>query len=207
MVVDKGENTLITHRIIYIASTLGLAVSLSGCQTTTAETDFDASEAFANAMIERVDLLSGTVDVPTSGSAAYSGYIFLNEIDDPTELGAIGELDLTAKFGAASGSQVTGTASNFESVTGDVFDGTLAVTNGTVSSGFGGGFSADLDGTMTWTDEVYVVDGQMNADFAGDTNAGQPAGLDGTIQGSLSITVGANPTESFPLVGNFVAEQ
>lgn len=107
--------------------------------------------------------------LPTSGSVDYQGYLGIAGTDDtlpPAEdfLTAVGRVELSANFAGAGA--ITGTADHF--IDGNDEQMTGGFTIAATSIGASGGFTAQLDGTITnASDFGYTYQVPMTGKFVG----------------------------------------
>lgn len=153
-------------------SSIAIAVALSGCITApTQMTQSEVDDLFAEAKVLLNDgSRVNTPDMPNSGSATYSGYTAIYDLDNVGSDGSallytafVGEVNLAADFGANT---LTGNATNFAEAdiewdggvstqtVGEAATGTLNYTNGTITGNTFGGM--DLTGTLTGSDGTDI---------------------------------------------------
>lgn len=110
--------------------------------------------------------------LPTSGRAQYLGYMRANlpTEDNGARLDYLGNLTLDVNFGAAR-DEVAGLATGFTASGGKRLDGKLAITAGdlyrdtdpTVNYTFTG----DVDGRLTQGNRGFIIDAEIEGEFAG----------------------------------------
>ena len=130
--------------------------------------------------------------LPSSGSVAYQGYLGISGTDDtlpPADdfLTAVGRVELTADFAGAGA--ITGTADHF--IDGNDEQMTGGFTIAATSIGASGGFTAQLDGTITNTSAFdYTYHVPMTGGFVGPSvdYLGATGGGDFTDDGTGVVT-------------------
>lgn len=181
---------------------IGLTSLVSGCSTSTGDTPFEDNAVAFEEMVDRLIAAGDTVTMPTDGTATYNGYIGMS--DDLDEGAVVGDLALTADFGAAAGAQITGSGTNFIDDADEAMGGSVTISAGAIIATL---FAADVDGTLTQAGDSFLVDGLIEGAFLGDTPAGEPEGVLGAITGDLTITEGSAAPFTVPLIGALAAEQ
>lgn len=160
---------------------------------------FDDADAFrteGEAFLE-AEGYSDPATLPTTGSAAYTGFIGF-DTDDVT---TIGELEMTADFSGAG--SISGSATNFVSDNDATYAGSLSIDNGIIDraadlENFNYTFNADIAGTLTSEGDDFVVDGLMEGDFVG----GSQEYITGHVTGNVMTNEGIKV-----ISGNFGATQ
>jgi hypothetical protein len=162
--------------------------ALSGCGgSSTGTIGYDQVELNALNLYSSLSNLpiTGTGDIPTSGTANYAGYIAVVA----PGYASIGDLNLNVGF--ASGS-IAGSAGNFIDNSEERISGTLKVTNGAINRNADPfsdyQFSAELNGVLSDSAGNAAVSGDMYGDFLGqDANA-----MAGIVEGVvISPTLGS----------------
>ena len=134
--------------------------------------------------------------MPTSGTATYNGVAAFSDVPDAAYIAenaeAIAALRLEANF---EDSTIGGEMDNFVDYDNDRAQGSVQITNGTIS---GNTFGADLDGDLTVDGDTATVSGNMEGAFVG----ADASAVAGALQADLSDSGGLGMT----LYGVFGAE-
>jgi hypothetical protein len=150
------------------------AVALAGCDGTVADTvdrvdDYNAQAVAYNEM--RADVLAmplSGADMPNTGGATYNGYTTLL-IDTPTDSALVGDARIAANF---TNRTLSGDMTNFiGSVDGSnytAYNGSLAIRNGEIGVSTASAFNGDLTGTLSSSEDVVRVDGDVSGNFRSD---------------------------------------
>jgi len=184
MIQHECSNTLPRFDILLIGTTI---IGLSGCEVT------ESRVSKASALLDEIGLLDSTpsIDMPTSGSATYTGYA-TGEIDVSSTITdtVIADANFTATFSGAGGT-LSGSMSNFSASTGgfgstqstDMAGSLLTLSGGTIS---GNSFTGAIDGTLIYNSNTITVDAAASGGFLG------PAAdtLLGEFIGSSSVSSG-----------------
>ena len=174
---------------ILVCSALALTACSGG-----GKSDFERLDERASALGDEVNALfvaegySDPAALPTTGDATYKGYIGIATYYEPVT--AIGDLELTAHFDGPG--TVTGSATNFVDDGNTHYSGTLNVTNGTIDRtanpdypDYDYTFEADIGGTLSDSEDNYLVDGYMAGDFIGNDHDYVAGYTEGTVSSSL----------------------
>lgn len=126
-------------------------------------------------ILDRIDPLPNTVgaNVPTSGSATYSGTLggvamLPSGIGDPATF--LGNADVTANFATNT---MSGSARDFIGTTGGLnsqltrYSGTVAITSGDFGGANRSDVTANASGSLTSTGGTFSFDGPIEGDFVG----------------------------------------
>lgn len=146
------------------------AVALAGCEDGIVDRvdDYNARALAYNEMRSDVLATPGSVIMPTSGSAEYNGFATLL-IDTPTDSALAGDARIAANFGTRT---LSGDMTNFiGSVDGSpytAFNGSLAIRNGQIGVSTANSFNGDLTGTLSSSQDVVRVDGDVSGTFRSD---------------------------------------
>lgn len=147
------------------------AVALAGCEDGVVDRvdDYNARAVAYNDL--RADVLAmplSGADMPTTGSATYNGFATLL-IDTPTDSALAGDARIAANFGTRT---LSGDMTNFiGSVDGSpytAFNGSLAIRNGQIGVSTASSFNGDLTGTLSSSQDVVRVDGDVSGNFRSD---------------------------------------
>lgn len=161
-------------------------------------------EADAEAAIGAFGDVATTTNMPTVGTASYSGAIAFVEgstppssFEDDVDYDVSADLALAADFGAST---VSGVAGNFISEDGDddfvITTGSVPLT-GTIS---GAALTASGNGTLSNRfDQNFATELTLNGDFAG-TNAD-------AVRGQAQLTAASDGSDSESYGGLFIATQ
>ncbi|MEC7762480.1 MAG: hypothetical protein VX874_11285 [Pseudomonadota bacterium] len=150
--------------------------ALSGCLSPF----IDAADGY-NAILNEISSAQQSADqLPTSGSATYSGHLLISAFNDAQSLGDfLGDVELDATFNAG-GAQIAGEATNFaDSATEEPVSGRIALTNGVLdrtaslinpdTPSAGHSFSVNGDGTLTnGAGDTFAFDTGIYGDVVGD---------------------------------------
>ncbi|MFV2001913.1 MAG: hypothetical protein ACC619_02925 [Paracoccaceae bacterium] len=119
-----------------------------------------------------------TAQMPTSGTAAYSGYLTAQLGPDGAVVDSLfGDAALVADFGAAQ--TVTGTMSNLTSDNEGALGGTLSLANGSIT---GTTFTGDINGNLTgYGTQSITIASTGGGLFLGSGAQGLLAGTTGTV--------------------------
>ena len=169
----KGEGRL-SMNIQRIGGLVALCGLLAGCGGGNGGPTFASLDSRAEALATSAEALynlegfSDPAALPVDGAARYDGVIAGVILDE--DLIIAGELSLIADFNGPG--SISGSARNFVDDTENRYQGTLLVTNGDIfrdaDPEVDFTYSADLDGTLSDTDDSYLVDGTLFGDFIGD---------------------------------------
>ena len=177
-----------------------MTVALAGCGNGDDDRDFADVERETLDMLGDVSSLgiSPALFLPTSGTASYDGYLGAAD----TSGAIIGDLDLTADFGADS---ISGTASNFIDEENTEYTGRLTISNGdifrTADPATEYQIAADVNGTLS-TDEART---SVNAIMLGDFFGGSQQGVAGILRGTTTDQFGTTLLDGSN--SGFVAER
>lgn len=135
----------------------GSSQSAENFPRTTSAADLEASLSQEN--------ISDPSALPRRGVATYSGFMTLALPLDGPARDVIGDLDMRADFGAAR-NQISGSASNFDGMTGD-----LEIRGGDIDRGTDTRtdftFDGSLTGTLAQNGDNYAIDGSLVGEFRG----------------------------------------
>lgn len=158
---------------------------------------FSALSAEAMSLMEQSEDSTATpvADMPTSGSASYSGVAGFAEgrnagTDDVV---IMSELSMEADF--ASG-EVTGEMGNFRDDENNALSGSMEIQNGEIS---GNELSGNVDGEVTYGGTVGTVDLDMRGEFSGEEGS--------LLGGSMSGPAYNQSGEDTYITGFFGAER
>lgn len=182
-----------TFSLIVIAA-LGACQSNNGAVTqqamvTMAATPSDPNKPLLEALQARNQTLtrSAMTDLPTSGSATYTGFAQIisdRSVIPTTSTELVGRATLEVGF-AGTGS-MTGTVDDFDDQ-GTEYGGSLAVSNGVITTDANGPLvRGDINGTLTNGGTSYGVNGKISGGFFGATGE-YLNGFD-----NITVTSGAN---------------
>ncbi|MDF1707302.1 MAG: hypothetical protein P1U72_04335 [Paracoccaceae bacterium] len=147
----------------------------------TSEQAFDERLANAQALVDKYEDASATIDMPTSGTASYTGFAAFAETEDFEEedVFAIADVSMTANFTATGGS-ISGSMTNFLAFPEDdgaveSIGGSLAIANADFT---GSTFSTTVSGTLTDPEGSVTFTGNMTGQFVGSAGGAIRAGLE-----------------------------
>ena len=152
-------------------------------------TTLNSGAASLSTQAEGLDA-SASADIPTTGTASYSGYMGVdvgyNEV--------IGDLSMSVDFASDS---VSGSARNFISASNIAYTGDLTLTGGfidrTADTALGDPhLLADVDGTLTSDGIASTVDAQLRGTFQG---PGRDI-VSGYVSGTVTNQFGTNALNS-----------
>ncbi len=169
------------------------AFVIAGCEESSSagiDTSYDDLVDQFVALGDTVDALEtlDPTEVPTVGSASYSGVLVFEGPDDGLDTNFLaGDMSMTADF---ANSEVSGSAGNFVNADDEEYSGSLTVSNGTIFNDVVledfYTYSADIAGSLSGADNEVDVDGELGGDFFGDD--AEYAG--GVIEGTLDVNDG-----------------
>lgn len=143
-----------------------------------------AATATALAASLAQDNFSNPDTLPTRGGATYAGFMTLALPLGAAAQDVVGDMTLAVDFGVKR-DQVTGTASNFEGLSGslDIAGGDL---NRNADPDVDFTFGGDVTGTLSQSGDSYLIDANLEGDFRGRNYDG----VTGLIYGDISGPAG-----------------
>lgn len=155
-----------------------LAGCSSGAGGTTPARGDQAAELEAALAQENV---SDPDALPTAGTANYAGFMTLGLPIGDARQDYVGDLDLSVDF-ASTRDQVSGTASNFNGLSGE-----LAIAGGdldrTTDTSVDYTFDGTVTGTLAQAGQNYAIDGSIVGEFRGRFQDGLTGVIYGDIDG------------------------
>lgn len=148
-------------------------LGVSACQNSACDyTPASNRTTAADQMVTCVNSMpvTPTANMPTSGSATYTGFMVgdIQPASGPSDA-IIGDTSLTASF--AGGGSVSGTVSNVASSTNGALTGNLAISGGSIVGNLALGTS--ISGTLTgYGAESVTISGNLAGGFVGDNADG-----------------------------------
>jgi hypothetical protein len=165
----------------------------------TSKQEFDDRAANAQALVDKYENASASIDMPTSGTAEYVGFAAFAETEDFVEedVFAIADVSMTANFSATGGS-ISGSITDFLNIPEndgavEALGGSLAIANATFT---GNTFATTVSGTLTDPEGQVTLTGTMGGQFVGSSGA--------AIEASLEML---DTEDNYTFYGGLIAEK
>jgi hypothetical protein len=174
------QKTILSFLAVAALSACG-GSSTGSASFETSEQSFDDRVANAQALVDKYEDATATIDMPTSGTAEYAGFAAFAETEsfEEEDVFAIADVSMTANFTATGGS-ISGSMTNFLSFPEDdgeveSIGGSLAIANANFT---GSTFSTTVSGTLTDPEGPVTFTGNMTGQFVGSSGAAIGASLE-----------------------------